>query len=86
MMRGQLVRPGSGWGIEGTKGTHGIQQVNVDLVCGEVADVPLTELDSTEDASDLRRVRWMMFSLVPAATIVTGEDDRQRNAPRTWHK
>ena len=55
MMRGQLVRPGSGWGIEGTKGTHGIQQVNVDLVCGEVANVPLTELDSAEDASDLRR-------------------------------
>jgi hypothetical protein len=41
-------------GRERAKDTHGIQQVDVDLVCSEVPDVPLTELDSTEDASDLQ--------------------------------
>jgi len=71
MMRGQLVRPGSDRRMHGAQGTHGIQQVNVDLVCGEVANVPLTELDSTEDASDLRSVGWVMFSRVPAAIVVT---------------
>ena len=33
--------------------THGIQQVDVNLMCGEIPNVALTELDSTEDASDL---------------------------------